>query len=219
MRIAMILSGCGVKDGSEIHETVCATYCFEERGHSVHFYAPNRPQPQVIDHLSGKSTAEERNILSESARIARGQIHPIEKLNPISYDAIVFPGGMGAVTNLAYQDKELSKLILEPDIEDLIIRAHAANCTLCFMCIAPLLVAQMFKNSRMTFGDMNPIAKQAQELGANVVECKVDEACVDEELNIISVPAYMIAKNIVECMSSAKALVDALEKHMTKSRN
>ena len=87
------------------------------------------------------------------------------------------------------------------------------------MCIAPLLVAQMFKNPRMTFGDMNPIAKQAQELGANVVECKVDEACVDEELNIISVPAYMIAKNIVECMSSAKALVDALEKHMTKSRN
>ena len=41
-----------------------------------------------------------RNVLVESARIARGNISPLSTLSATSYDAVVFPGGFGAAKNL-----------------------------------------------------------------------------------------------------------------------
>lgn len=212
MRVAVILSGCGVRDGAEIHESVCAIYCLEERGHAVDFYAPDRLQSMVVDHATGESSAEKRSILVESARIARGNIRRLESLNPESYDAVVVPGGFGAVVNLCRQNDNLQKATVETDVETALRRAHEAGNILCFMCIAPVIAAKLFPGVRITLGDMNAVANGMKEVGATVVACKVDEACVDDKYRVISVPAYMRAENIVECMKSAKALVDALEK-------
>lgn len=211
MRTAMILSGCGVRDGAEIHESVCAMYCLEENGHGVSCFAPDRMQSAVIDHFSGARAAETRNILAESARIARGNIRPLTELCPESFDAIVIPGGMGAILNFCDGGADLSKAEVCPDIADILLRANKARCAIGLMCIAPCIAAHLFPGAKITLGDLNSAADACRAAGAHPVACETDEACVDETYRIVTVAAYMRAKSIVGCMKSAKALVKALE--------
>lgn len=211
MRVAMILSGCGVRDGSEIHESVCASLALQQSGHSVEYYAPDRLQTSVFDHAHGFAAKESRNILCESARIARGQIQALSKLVVSRFDAVVFPGGMGAALNLSSYGYEGAQCTVSADVSAVVQSAHQSGVLLGFMCIAPVIAARLIPGARLTVGALDSTAEDCQKMGAQMVACREDEACIDEKNRIVTVPAYMKAQTLVECMKSAQALVEGLE--------
>lgn len=213
MRCAVILSGCGVQDGSEIHEAVTLLLVLSERGHEAHCFAPDIEQTRVVDHRHGVQSQEKRNVLTESARIARGQIQPLDRLNPENFDAILLPGGLGAALNLSHFASEDDPYDVIPQLSRVLLQAHQRSRILGFMCIAPVIAAAVFGNQhvKMTIGDDHHTAQRCENRGAQHVNCDYNQACIDENLKIVSVPAYMKAKNIHECYLSAKALVEAVE--------
>lgn len=99
-KVAVVLSGCGVFDGSEIHEATSTLIALSMRGIAYQCFAPNIPQHQVINHLTGEEMNESRNVLVESARIARGDIKDLGDFSAEEYDAVIFPGGFGVAKNL-----------------------------------------------------------------------------------------------------------------------
>ena len=214
MRCAIILSGCGVKDGSEIHESVTAMLSLAERGHSYMCYAPNKWQRFVVDHVNGRNLEEKRNILSESARIARGKIQDLKTADLKDFDAVILPGGFGAAVNLCDFGVCGADCHVDPDLEAFLKRVQEAGKPIGFMCIAPVIAARVFgdKGVRMTIGDDAGTAQACEAMGAKHEVCRFDEACVDEKLKIVTTPAYMCARNVAECYASAKALVLAIEK-------
>ena len=214
MRCAVILSGCGVRDGSEIHESVTAMLSLAERGHSYMCYAPDKWQSVVVDHAHGRPMEEKRNVLVESARIARGDIRDLKLADLNDFDAVILPGGFGAAMNLCNFGRVGAKCQVDPDLESFLKKVHEAGKPIGFMCIAPVIAARVFgdKGVRMTIGDDAGTAKACEAMGAKHQVCRYDEACVDETLKIVTTPAYMCARDIAECFASAKALVTAIEK-------
>ncbi|MBQ9817562.1 MAG: isoprenoid biosynthesis glyoxalase ElbB [Proteobacteria bacterium] len=213
MRFAVILSGCGVRDGSEIHESVFALLAIEQGGHSVSIFAPDKPQSAVINGVSGRPMNESRNILVESARIARGAIKPLSELDVMKFDAIVLPGGFGAACNLCDFAQKGAGCDVDGDVKSILIKAQQAGKALGFMCIAPVIAARVFGHLgvRLTIGDDPSTAKACEAMGAKHVVCRVDEVCLDETLRIATTPAYMLAHSMSECYASARALVNGIE--------
>ena len=214
MKCAVILSGCGVRDGSEIHEAVTALLSLDERGHEYMCFAPDKPQSEVVDHLCGRRTPESRNVLTESARIARGHIKSLAEAELSAFDAVLLPGGFGAAINLCDFGFKGASCTVDGQVESFLKRAQAAQKPIGFMCIAPVIAARVFgaQHVRLSIGDDKATAAACEAMGARHVVCRADEACVDEELKIVTTPAYMKAKSISECYASAKSLVAALEK-------
>ncbi len=213
MRCAIILSGCGVRDGSEIHESVTAMLSLVERGHSYRCFAPDRMQQAVIDHAHGCESDEKRNVLVESARIARGAIQPLQAAELSTFDAVILPGGFGAATNLCDFGSKGASCSVIPELASFLNRVHEAGKPIGFMCIAPVIAARVFgdRGVRLTIGDDAGTAQACEAMGAKHVVCRHDEACVDETLKIVTTPAYMKARDIAECCASARALVEKLE--------
>ena len=106
--ILVILSGCGVYDGAEIHESVLTLLALARHGASVTIAAPNKDQMHVINHATGDVMSESRNVMVEAARIARGQITDLSEIQSGDYDAVFIPGGFGAAKNLCTFATELS---------------------------------------------------------------------------------------------------------------
>lgn len=100
-KVAMILSGCGVYDGSEIHETVLTLLRLSQQGAQVQCFAPDKPQMHVLNHLNGEEMNEQRNVLVESARITRGEVKDVRELKASDFDALILPGGFGVAKNLS----------------------------------------------------------------------------------------------------------------------
>lgn len=211
MKAAIILSGCGVRDGSEIHEAVCLLLALRQSGHSAVFFAPDGAQTMVFDHAAGKPTSEERNILSESARIARGDIRPLASLHAQDFDAILLPGGMGAALNLCDFAQKGEHCTVLPELADVLNSAYQHRIPMGFMCIAPVIAARLFKGVRITLGCDCDASKTCEKMGATHQPCTADCACIDESFRIVSVPAYMTADDIVGVYQSATALVRAIE--------
>ena len=213
MRCAIVLSGCGVRDGSEIHESVTAMLSLAERGHAYMCYAPDRMQQAVVDHAHGGESDEKRNVLVESARIARGAIRPLQEADLSTFDAVILPGGFGAATNLCDFGSKGASCSVIPELASFLNRVHEAGKPIGFMCIAPVIAARVFgdRGVRLTIGDDAGTARACEAMGAKHVVCRYDEACVDETLKIVTTPAYMKARDIAECCASARALVEKLE--------
>lgn len=213
MRFGVILSGCGVKDGSEIHEATMMLLSIVSRGHRYHCLAIDGPQAQVVDHLTGSVHAESRQMLAESARIARGEITALAQAKLDDYDAIVLPGGFGAAINLCDFANRGAHCTVHPELEAFLESAQKAGKPLGFICIAPVIAARLFgsKGVQMTIGNDPETAKKCTQMGAVHVNCAYNEACVDDKLKIASSPAYMLAKTIAECHESADALIAAVE--------
>lgn len=220
MKIAVILSGCGVRDGSEIHESVTALLCMDQAGHQVQMFAPNKPQTAVIDGITGKAQNEIRNILVESARIARGNIRDLDSLNVNDFDAIVLPGGFGAATNLCDFATKGPECTVDKTLENILKNAQKANKVMGFMCIAPVIAARVFgeQHVRMTIGNDPATAAACETMGAEHVSCTYQEACVDERLKVVTTPAYMLAASIAQCYESAQAMLRAVERLVSSSR-
>ena len=215
-RIGVCLSGCGVNDGAEIHESVITTLTLDRAGAEIIYTAPDVEQTKVVNHLTGEELNETRNVLVESAQIARGEITDLGKLTSDDLDALIFPGGFGAALNLCDFALKGADCHIHPEVKRIIQEMLAAQKPLGFICIAPALFARAVKNvdmtAKITIGNDQAIADQIEKLGSQHEICSVDDCIVDEENKIVSTPAYMLAGNISEAASGIEKLVHQIMK-------
>lgn len=199
-KIGVVLSGCGVRDGSEIHEAVFALLAIDQAGCEAVCMAPN-VEFAVTDHLAMQETAEKRNILVESARIARGNIRDIKEVHAADIDAVVFPGGFGAAKNLCDFAVKGAGASVQPEVSRLLKEMVAAGKPIGGICIAPaMLSAALGKDISpvLTIGTDAGTAAEINKTGAVHQECSVTECVVDTKHKIVTTPAYMLANRISE---------------------
>lgn len=192
-KFAVILSGCGVYDGSEIQESVLTLLAIEKAGAEYQCFAPNILQKQVVNHLTGKVSAEKRNVLVESARIARGNVKPLSKLNTSEFDAIVLPGGLGVAKNLSTYAKDKSGMKVLPVLARLLLKAHREKKLLGFICISPVIAARVFGNwhVKLTIGTDASTASDIKKMNALHQVCLDTGFVYDAANKIYSTPGYM----------------------------
>ena len=213
-KIGVCLSGCGVNDGAEIHESVITALTLDKAGAEILFTAPNMEQTKVVNHLTGDEMGESRNVLVESARIARGNIIDLTELTANNMDALIFPGGFGAALNLCDFALKGADCDIHPEVNRIIQEMLQANKPLGFICIAPVLFARAAKNAdksaRVTIGNDQGTADKIAKLGSQHEICTVDDFIVDEKNKIVSTPAYMLANSISEAASGIEKLVQKI---------
>ena len=213
-KVAVVLSGCGVYDGSEIHEACAALLALHRAEAEVVICAPSGPQLHVVDHLAGEpAEGETRDILAESARLARGQIRPLAEVNIADLDAVLLPGGFGAAKNLCTFAVDGENCTVHPEVDTFLRQAHGQGKALGAMCIAPVILARVFGadlKPSVTIGNDPVTAGKINQMGAIHIECAADETVVDVGNNIVTTPAYMIAGNIGEVFDGAAACVEKL---------
>ncbi len=212
-KVAVILSGCGVYDGSEIHEAVLTLLAIDKAGAEAVCAAPDIPQREVVNHLTGQPVpGETRNVLVESARIARGKIIPLNQLKVEDIDAVVLPGGFGAAKNLSDFAEKGPDCEVLPELADFLRRAHQAGKPIGFICIAPALAAKLFgqEGVEVTIGTDQATAKVIEKMGARHLTCNVRNAIVDRDRKIITTPAYMLANRISEAEAGITKLVQSV---------
>ena len=215
MKAGVLLSGSGVMDGSEIHEAVLTLLHLDLTGAETICLAPNDRQVRVVDHVSNAvSKNSERNILIESARIARGDIWDIASVSADQLDVLVLPGGFGAAVNLCSFADDGPACIVRPDVERLILDMVGTKKPVGALCIAPALLARVLGGKglkvKLTIGNDPATAKAIHQMGAIHVNCPVREAVIDREHRVVTAPAYMLAQSIREVDQSVQALVDGL---------
>ena len=212
-KIGVVLSGCGVNDGAEIHEAVLTLLAIDRAGAEAVCMAPNISQHHVINHITGEeSLGEARNVLVESARIARGKIRDIATVKAVDIDALIFPGGFGVVKNLCDYAFQGATCSVTPEVARLATEVHAARKPIGVVCIAPVLVARIIgdEHPTITIGTDKAMAKDIEKMGAKHISCPVFEFVVDRERKIVSTPAYMLANNIQEAADGIEQLVVAV---------
>lgn len=202
-KIGVILSGCGVFDGAEIHEAVLTLYFLQKAGAEVLMMAPDVEQMHVIDHVKGEpAEGESRNVLTESARIARGDIKDIAGVKAADFDALFLPGGFGAAKNLSTFAVDGADCDINPEVLRLTRETLDAKKPIAAVCIAPVVVAKAFELmgvvSSITIGTDEGAAGAIDSMGSEHINCPVNEFVVDKENKIVTTPAYMLGQNIVE---------------------
>jgi enhancing lycopene biosynthesis protein 2 len=211
-KIAVILSGCGVFDGSEIHEATLALLAIKRAGCEYSVFAPDKEQSDVVNHYTGAIVKEKRNILTEAARIARGKASPLSELNPEKFDAIILPGGFGAAKNLsdfAYAGENYSVI---PELEKILLRAYELKKPVGAICIAPVLLAKVFKGSKITLGAVCSASEAVEKNGATHVVTTHGETVVDSKYKLVTTPGYMLDAGIEQIAEGADNLVRELLK-------
>ncbi|AYA42027.1 isoprenoid biosynthesis glyoxalase ElbB [Xenorhabdus nematophila] len=207
--VAIILSGCGVYDGSEIHESVLTMLSLSRFGAKVSFFSPDALQHHVINHLNGEEKSETRNIMEESARITRGNIQPLSEVDVNALDALIIPGGFGAAKHLCNFAFKGSDCTINKELLSVVQAMHQQGKPMGFMCISPVMVPKMLgKPIKVTIGNDPETAAQIAQMGGIHVECPVDDIVVDFENKIVTTPAYMLA----ESLSQAEKGIDKLIK-------
>lgn len=199
-KIGVVLSGCGVYDGSEIHEAVCTLLAIDRQGCEAVCMAPDIKVP-VTDHLTGQTTGEQRNVLTESARIARGKIRDIKEVTATELDAVVFPGGFGAAKNLCDFALKGSAATVNPEVVRLLQEMTAAGKPVGAICIAPALIAASLGKQcapTLTIGSDAGTAAEINKTGATHQSCPVTEFVIDRKNKLVTTPAYMLAGRISE---------------------
>src|SRR5690606_27648755 len=192
-KIGVLLSGCGHLDGSEIRESVLTLLAIDRAGAESVIIAPDKPQRDVINHLNQTPIPTERNILIEAARITRGKITPLSKVDWRALDALILPGGYGAAKNLSDFALKGAAATLDPELKNLILNFHQLKRPIGAICIAPavLCLALGHLHPKLTIGNDPATAQLITQLGAVHHDCPANEAVIDDDLKIVSTPAYM----------------------------
>lgn len=210
-KVAVILSGCGVYDGAEIHESVITLLRLDQRGAEVQCFAPNIAQMHVVDHYTGDETNETRNVLVESARIACGNIKDVRELHAADFDALIVPGGFGVAKNLSDFAVSGANCSVQPDVLKAAQGFAAAGKPVGLACIAPVLAAKIFGTGvNCTIGTDVDTAAAMTQMGAVHHECEVDEIVEDRQHKLVTTPAYMLAGSISQAASGLNKLVDRI---------
>lgn len=209
-KIAVILSGCGVYDGSEIYESVLTLLRIEHNGAEYQCIAPNIDQMHVVNHLTGEvSEGESRNVLTEAARLARGAIIDLADANPADYDALIIPGGFGAAKNLSNFAVAGGECTVNPQVVAFTQAIHQAGKPVGLICIAPAMTPLLFgKGTLCTIGADPDTAKAIESMGGRHQQCDVREIVLDPVKKVVTTPAYMLAGSITEAASGINKLVD-----------
>ncbi len=211
MNIGVLLSGSGVNDGSEIHESVITMLALDRAGAETLLMAPNIDQMHVINHYTGQEMDEFRNVLVESARIARGNIKDMAEVSGGDLDALIIPGGFGVAKNLSDYAMSGTECSINPDVYRLISEMIILKKPIGAICIAPTMMAKILaeqnQSATMTIGKDETTAKDIESMGSTHKECLVEEIVIDKENNIVTTPAYMDAKNISEAAEGIEKLV------------
>lgn len=199
-KIGVVLSGCGVGDGSEIHEAVFTLLAIDRNGAESVCMAPDADFPET-NHLTMQESGAKRNALVEAARIARGNIRNISEIKASDIDAVIFPGGYGAAKNLCNFASKGAEATVHPEVSRLIKEVAAAGKPIGAICIAPALIAAVLGKEVapvLTIGNDAGTAAEIDKTGAKHQQCPVTEFVVDKQNKIVSTPAYMLATRISE---------------------
>ena len=210
-RVGVVLSGCGVNDGAEIHESVITMLALDRAGVDMVLMAPNIDQLHVINHYTGSEMDESRNVLMESARIARGKIRDMAEVHASDVDALIFPGGFGVVKNLCDYAMAGTDCSVNPDVKRLATDVHKAGKPIGIICIAPAMFAKIMKGAghtvELTIGTDEQTSSDINSMGSNHVSCPVEDIVIDKKNKIVSTPAYMLAQRISEAAEGIEKLV------------
>ncbi|MBO5848361.1 MAG: isoprenoid biosynthesis glyoxalase ElbB [Bacteroidales bacterium] len=211
--IAVILAGCGTKDGSEINETVTLLLALDQHGLKYQCFAPDANQYHVVNHLTGEVVNEERNMLVEAARIVRGEILPMTEFNADNFDGLAIPGGVGAANNLFTYFIDGMQMTVLPEVRDAIVKIHEQNKPIAAMCIAPVLLANVLNDITITLGneECGP-AKDILKMGAHHEATKNGEVTSDLKNKIFTTPCFMLESTLKDIYEDAYNLVDAFAK-------
>jgi enhancing lycopene biosynthesis protein 2 len=210
--VGVVLSGCGVFDGAEIHESVITLLALDRAGAKAKCLAPDVDQLHVVNHLTGEvAEGEARNVLVESARIARGEVVDVADVMPDDIDALILPGGFGAAKNLCTFAIDGPRCRMNEDVAQLIRGMLVARKPIGAVCIAPATVAKALEGTEMgttlTIGNDAATAEAIEALGSRHEDCPVTQFVVDEERKVVSTPAYMLAGRISEAAEGIEKLV------------
>lgn len=206
-KFAVVLSGCGVYDGAEIHEAVLTLLAVDRAGATYQCFAPDVAQMHVVNHLTGQPMDESRNVLVEAARIARGAIKPLSELRVADFDAVLFPGGFGAAKNLCTFAVAGPDCSVNPDAEAAIKAFHAAGKPIGALCISPALVAKVLGKVTVTIGSDAGTAQAVEKTGATHVVASHGQTVVDAANKVVTTPCYMLDATIGQIDDGARAVV------------
>lgn len=210
-KVAVILSGCGFKDGGEIYEATLTLLALDEADAVVQCFAPDMPQMHVVNHLTGAEMPESRNVLVEAARLARGNVKPVTDAKVADFDALIIPGGFGAAKNLCDFAVKGSDMTVRPDVLAFARGMHAAGKPVGLVCIAPAMAAKIGgEGTRYTIGNDPGTAAAIDAMGGRHVACAVDDCVVDRARKIVTTPAYMYPARIREARAGIRKLVEAV---------
>ncbi len=212
-KVAVVLSGCGVYDGAEIHESVLTMLALDRGGAEMVLCAPDRQQLHVVNHHTGEVVeGESRNVLVESARIARGAVRDVAEVSADELDALILPGGFGAAKNLCNFAVQGAGCEVDPGVARLVRQVHEQGKPVAAICIAPALLAKVLgdEGPAVTIGTDLDTADAIEAMGAKHVNCPVTEFVVDEERKVITSPAYMLAQNMSELAEGIEKTVAEL---------
>jgi enhancing lycopene biosynthesis protein 2 len=213
--VGVVLSGCGVYDGAEIHESVLTLLALDRAGAEVVCLAPNVAQRHVVDHLTGApAEGETRNVLVEAARIARGKVKDLAGFDPSTLDALVLPGGFGAAKNLCDFAFRGADCTIHPEVARVVRAVHDAGRPVGAVCIAPVILAKLLgdETPQLTIGTDPGTAAAIEKMGARHVPCGGGQAVVDEARRLVTTPAYMLDSPISEVAVGIEKLVAELLK-------
>jgi enhancing lycopene biosynthesis protein 2 len=215
-KVAVVLSGCGRGDGSEIHESVSVLIHLHRHGAEYRCFAPDAPQADVINHVTGRPMNETRNQMVEAARISRGEIAPLSSLAAEQFDALVFPGGFGAAKNLCSFAKDGPECDVNPDVRRVVNAFHAQRKPIAMCCIAPVIAARILgtamggEGCSVTIGTDEGTAQAIRRMGATNVPKHVTEAYVDRDNRLVSTPAYMCEAGPYDVFTGIGKMIDEL---------
>ncbi len=209
-KFAVVLSGCGVNDGSEIHEATLTLYAISRNGGEYTVFAPDVPQHHVVNHLTGKEMQETRNVLVESARIARGKITRLIEFDASLFDAVIFPGGFGAAKNLSTWAYDGPEEYILPEVEDCILDMVKAGKPIGALCIAPVILAKVLHGLELTIGDDPETISGIQKLGAKHTKTTHGQIIVDKRYKVVTSPCYMLDATIAQIGEGAENVVRKL---------
>lgn len=208
----LLLSGCGSRDGSEIHEATLSLLALDQHKVAVQCIAPDVPQMRVFDHYKGVPEPSTRRAIVEAARIARGNIIPLEKADVSDADLLVMPGGFGPITTLSSYLEQKENATVLPEVEALIHQFHDAQKPIVAICISPTLIALTFKNSasiKLTLGTNPALLSFLKTVGMDPVACTSDKFVMDRDHRIVSTPAYNEPVTIATVWKGISGAIDA----------
>lgn len=209
-KFAVVLSGCGVFDGAEIHESSLTLLSIVQQGGVYKVFAPDTYQYHVINHVTGNQMPEKRNVLVESARIARGNISPLADFNANDFDALIFPGGFGVAKNLcdfAFKGAECS---VNEDVAKAIKSMHASRKPIGALCISPVLLSRVLGKVELTIGDDRNTINNIEKMGSKHIKTTHGDVIHDADHHIFTTPCYMLDANILQIYEGTTNIVKAM---------
>ncbi|OYT12806.1 MAG: isoprenoid biosynthesis protein ElbB [Bacteroidetes bacterium 4572_114] len=217
-KFAVILAGSGVYDGAEIHEAVLTLLSIDQQGGAYQVFAPNIDQHHVINHLTGEEMPETRNVLVESARIARGNIKDLKDFVAGDFDALLLPGGFGVAKNLCNFAIKGVECDVDPEVEKVIKAMHKAGKPIGAMCISPVIVSKILDNVEVTIGQDQQTIDGVRQMGGTHIDTTHGEVVEDTKNNIFTTPCYMLDASIGQVYSGTTKLVSLMTSFITSQK-